>query len=210
MYGAFQRREAVVNMLDVRAGSPPSAVELVERYHSLHRFDRLRNLWETWEVWFAEVEESHTSLPALVFFRSPRPEHSWVTAAGAVLDSGAFVLAALDIPTDPEANLCVRAGYGCLRHIADYFGIEYDPDPSPDDPISITRGEFDEAWERLADMGVPLKKDRDQAWRDFAGWRVNYDVPLLELAELTMAPYAPWSSDRGPAVRRRLTLLRPR
>jgi hypothetical protein len=49
---------------------------------------------------------------------------------------------------------------------------------------------------------VKLKRDRDQAWRDFNGWRVNYDTVLLALAAITMAPPAPWSSDRMPAYRR--------
>ena len=44
-----------------------------------------------------------------------------------------------------------------------------------------------------------MKPDREQAWQDFGGWRVNYDVPLVALAGLTMAPVAPWSSDRGIA-----------
>jgi hypothetical protein len=84
-----------------------------------------------------------------------------------------------------------------LRQIAAHFGIDYDPDPSPDDPISISRGEYDAVYDRLAEQGVPLVDDRHQAWRDFAGWRVNYDRVLLALAALTMAPYAPWSSDRS-------------
>jgi hypothetical protein len=50
----------------------------------------------------------------------------------------------------------------------------------------------------LAEVGVPMKPDRAQCWRDFAGWRVNYDTALIELAKLTMAPQAPWSSDRYP------------
>jgi len=50
---------------------------------------------------------------------------------------------------------------------------------------------------------VPLVADRDQAWRDFAGWRVNYDAVLVGLCDLVMAPPAPWSSDRAPASRRR-------
>jgi hypothetical protein len=54
-----------------------------------------------------------------------------------------------------------------------------------------------------AEAGVPLKADLEQAWRDFAGWRVNYDRVLLALASLTMAPYAPWSSDRSLLIRRR-------
>src|SRR5205814_949077 len=83
-------------------------------------FERLHDLWEAWESWFAELEETHTSLPALVFFRSPRPHHSWVTAAGTVLDSAAVILAAVDIPRDTQADLCIRAGYIALRHIAVY------------------------------------------------------------------------------------------
>ncbi|HEY3116342.1 MAG TPA: hypothetical protein VGK54_06335 [Chloroflexota bacterium] len=210
MYGAFSRRETLVTMLEVRAGSPPSAVELIERYHRLGRFDHLHELWETWELWFAELEETHTSLSALVFFRSPRPEHSWVTAAGTVLDSSALIVSLLNIPHDDQADLCIRAGYIALRHIADYFGIKYDPQPKPTDAISITRPEFDAAWEHMTERGVPLKPDREQAWRDYAGWRVNYDVPLLALAELTVAPYAPWTSDRGLAQRVRVPIFRLR
>jgi hypothetical protein len=41
-----------------------------------------------------------------------------------------------------------------------------------------------------------MKADRQQAWEDFAGWRVNYDTVLRALAKLTMAPEAPWISDR--------------
>ena len=50
---------------------------------------------------------------------------------------------------------------------------------------------------KLEEAGVPLKADRDQAWRDFAGWRVNYDTVLLGLTVLTDAPQAPWSTDRA-------------
>jgi hypothetical protein len=153
-------------------------------------------LWTSWEAWFVDIEESHTSLAALSFFRSPQPHRSWVTAAGAVLDAASLVLSAVDIPRDTQADLCIRAGYLALRYIASFFRISYNPDPAPTDPISITKKEFDAACDELAEVGVPLKPDREQAWRDFAGWRVNYDTVLLALAELTMAPPAPWSSDR--------------
>jgi hypothetical protein len=69
IYGAFSRRETAVTLLEVRAGSPPSAIELITRYNRLNRFDHLHVLWEQWEIWFAEIEETHTSLAALVFFR---------------------------------------------------------------------------------------------------------------------------------------------
>ena len=114
-----------------------------------------------------------------------------------MLDTAALSLSVVDTPKVPQAALCIRSGYLCLRRIADRMGVPYDPDPAPDDPISIAREEFDDLCRRLEDAGVPLVDDRDQAWRDFAGWRVNYDVVLVQLAGLVMAPYAPWSSDRS-------------
>jgi hypothetical protein len=204
MYSAFSRREAAVAMLEVRAGSPPSAVEMILRFSRIHGLNRLAEQWVIWETWFTEIEESHTSLAALVFFRSPQPDRSWITAAGAVLDAAALTASTLDLPRDPQAELCIRAGYLALRRIADFFDIPYPPAPQPDDPISISREEFEAAYEQLAQQDVPLKPDRDRAWRDFAGWRVNYDTVLLALAGLTMAPYAPWSSDRSLPFRRRL------
>jgi hypothetical protein len=185
-------------MLEVRAGSPPSGVEMLERFAILGRLNALSDeVWTRWEGWFVDVEETHTSFPALAFFRSPQPDHSWVTAAGAVLDAASLMVATVDCERPVQAELCIRAGYLALRRIAAFYRIPFDADPAPTDPISVTREEFDAVWDRLAGQGVPLKSDRDQAWRDFAGWRVNYDTVLLALAGLTEAPYAPWSSDRA-------------
>jgi hypothetical protein len=208
MYGAFSRRETLVAMLEVRAGSPPSAEEMILRFHRIGWTERMTDVWSDWEVWFAEVEESHTTYPALTFYRSPQPERHWVIAAGTVLDAAALTLSTLDLPSQPQAALQIRGGFIALRRIADFFGIDYDADPSQGDPISIDRSEYDAVVARLDADGVPIKEDRDQAWRDFAGWRVNYDTVLLSLAELTVAPYAPWTSDRSapgrmqPKVRR--------
>jgi hypothetical protein len=196
MYAAFSRREAAVTMLEVRAGNPPSAVEMLKRYYRIHGMDRLRDVWANWEVWFADIEESHTSLPALVFFRSPQGDRSWITAAGAVLDAAALALSVVDIPDEPQAALCIRAGYLSLRKIGDFFSIPYNPNPARGEPVSVSRAEFDEACAKLADQGIPLKPDRETAWLDFSGWRVNYDLVLLTLAKLTMAPPAPWTGRR--------------
>jgi hypothetical protein len=197
IYGVFSRRENLVAGMELRGGSPPSAVEVLGRSWRVDRFAKLSILWRRGEQWFLEIQETHTSFPAVVFFRSPQPDHSWVTSAGVVLDSAAVLLSAVDRPSDADAAYCIRAGYLALRRIADFFGIPYDPNPGPDDPISIERDEFEEACTALAEQGIPLKVDRDQAWRDFSGWRVNYDRVLVALAGLTMAPYAPWSSDRS-------------
>lgn len=198
LYGAFSKREALVNLLEVRAGNPPSAVGMITRYHRLNRLASIGEVWVVWETWFSELDETHTSLPMLNFFRSPVPEHHWVSAAGAVLDAAALMLSTVDLPFDVQSALCVRGGYIALRRIADYFRIPYNPDPKPDDPISVTRVQFEHAYDLLALEGVPLLADRDKAWRDFAGWRVNYDAVLLALAHLTVAAPAPWSSPEMP------------
>jgi hypothetical protein len=202
MYAAFSAREAAVTLLEVRAGSPPSAVEMLARTHRIHGLASLTEMWEQWEMWFAALEESHTSLAALVFFRSPKGERSWITAAGTILDAASIQASTLDVPFDPAAHLCIRAGYLALHSIADFYLIRYNPNPAPDDPISVSRDEFDAAYDRLQEAGVPLKPDRDRCWRDFVGWRLNYDPVLLSLAALTLAPYAPWISDRSrPKIR---------
>src|SRR6266700_802221 len=192
IYSAFQRREGAVTMLEIRAGSPPSAVEMLIRYTRLKRLDELGEIWRSWEMWFVDIEESHTSLAAISFLRSPQHHRSWITAAGAILDVASLVRSSVDIPTDSQADLCIRAGYLALRYIASFFRIAYNSEPQATDPISVSRAEFDEALRELEDAGVPLKPDREQAWKDFAGWRVNYDTVLLALSELMMAPVARW------------------
>ncbi len=208
LYSSFQRRERQVALLEVRAGTPASALVILSRTHRIGWTDRLGDLFEDWEGWFADVEESHTTFPILAFLRSPQPDRHWVVAAGTVLDAAALTASTLDLPPQPQAQLAIRAGFVAFRRIGDVFGIAYDPAPRQGDPISIVRSEFDTACDELAAAGVPLKADRDQAWLDFAGWRVNYDTVLLAMAELTMAPYAPWTSDRStpghrpPRIRR--------
>lgn len=196
LYSAFQRREAGVAKLEVRAGAPPSGVYLLQLAWTVGRLETLHDLWIRWEEWFVDVDESHTTFPSLVFFRSPHADESWVTAAGAVLDGASLYASSVDVERVPEAEFLIRAGYICLRHVADFFFIPVDHDPEPTDPIDVTREEFDAAYDALSAAGLPMKPDREQAWRDFAGWRVNYDKALIGLARLTMAPTAPWSSDR--------------
>jgi hypothetical protein len=211
MYQSFQRREAAVTALDVRANTPPTATAMLIRSSVIGGWRRLETLWREWEAWFEDITETHTSLPALVFFRSPHWEHSWVTASGAVLDGASLLASTVDRPRSADAELCIRAGYVALRRIADFFNVRHNPDPHwPEEPISIDRREFDEVCRQLAEAGVPLKADLDKAWRDFAGWRVNYDRVLLSLAALTVAPYAPWSSDRSMIERNGSRLRRHR
>jgi hypothetical protein len=210
IYNAFERREAGVSMLEVRAGLPPSSSELFVRYSRIGRLDNLEDdVFERFEDWFIDVEESHTSQPALVFFRSPHPDRSWITAAGVVLDSAALRIALIDAPRDGRVDVTIRTGFVALRRIADYFEMPYDRDPKPGDSISVTRREFDQLVDELRNAGVPLKPDIDRAWADFNGWRVNYDEVLVGLSALVIAPPTRWISDRPNSGRRFRPTLMP-
>jgi hypothetical protein len=200
IYGHFSRRETTVSKLFIRAEDTDGVARpaaLIERAHAIGGLDQLGEVWTEWEQWFVELGESHTSFAALNYFRSPAPDRSWVTGAGLALDTAAIYLAAVDAGRHPRADLMIRTGFLALRDIADFFSIPYNPDPSPDDPISIAREEFLEVYERLDAAGIPVRPDRDRAWRDYKGWRVNYDEVITRLAALTMAPFAPWISDRS-------------
>jgi hypothetical protein len=192
IYSAFSRRELLVNLLEVRADTPPSPVVMLTRFDRLHGLEELHDMWVTWERWFAELEETHTSLPVLSLYRSQRPEVSWVNAAGAIMDTAALTRSVVDMPMDVQADLCIRAGYLALRRICDFFSIPYPADPRQGDPTSIERVRFDEVCAVLEAAGVRLKADREQAWLDFNGWRVNYDAALLGVARLAMAPPSWW------------------
>jgi hypothetical protein len=199
IYQSFSRRENGVSLLAVRAGSPPSATTMLIRYHRIENVNyRLTELWRTWESWFVDVEETHSSYPILALFRSPHSNQSWVNAAGVLLDAASLWVSAIEHENDPDAQLCIRAGFLSLRWIASNFGIPFDSDPSPDDPISIIRAEFDAACDEMAEAGIGLTPDREQAWKAFSGWRVNYDTVLLNLARFVEAPPVPWISDRSP------------
>ncbi len=197
MYSAFSERETAVSIWDARAGTPPTIVTMVSRAYRAGELANLRDEWISWEMWFAQLEERQTSLAPLAFFRSPVPNRHWVIAAGNVLDCAAFILTAVDVPYESKAAFCIRSGFLALRQIATFFQIEHDLNPQKGDPISISRYEFEDVYDELAAQGIPLNPDRDSAWEEFRGWRVNYDTVLLQLAALTMAPYAPWISDRS-------------
>lgn len=205
IYGAFSKREAMVNKLQVRAAAvakgPPDGGTLIVRSFLIQGENKLTPLWTEMESWFVDIQESHSTFPVLVFFRSPDPGQSWITAAGAVLDAAALLDSTVDQPRVAEANLCLRAGFLALQAIGNFYRVDFDRDPAPDDPISIRREEYDEVVNRVEAAGVPIKADREQAWRDFAGWRVNYDRVLIAIATLVQAPYAPWSSDRSLSER---------
>ncbi len=196
LYSAYNRRETLVTMLESRAGAPAWGPELLIRHHLVGLIDNLPALFAEWERWTADVTESHTSYPSLLFFRSPRSQNSWVVSLIAVMDAAALSLA-LDPERAPmEARMCVRMGFTCLRDIARVGQLPNDPDPSPDGTILLPRAEFDAAVNRLIEIGFPTSRSPDEAWSHFRGWRVNYEETAYALAALVDAPPARWTGPR--------------
>ncbi len=201
IYSAFSRREIAITRLARRAGTPPSALKMFEYFQHNEDLDELEEVWKEWEIWFAELEESHTSFPFLVFFRSPTHTRNWITAAGTVLDCAALTVSTLapDEAFTPKARLILRAGSVALQDIAAVLDLNFDNPNPPVDPaqiISVTRAEYDKAYDQLASLKLALKPDREQSWQDFVRWRLRYDRVLVGLADRLQAPYALWSSDR--------------
>lgn len=198
LYNAFSRREKMVTRLARRIGSPPSPLALLEHFNEIQALDKLYEVWEDWEEWFAELEESHSSFPFLVFFRSPTPARNWLTAAGVILDCAALSLSTLEgKPAGPDARLTLRTGFKALQAIATTLRIRFDPEERQHSGISVTQAEYNEVYDRLAALGMPVVPDREQGWQEFVNWRRQYDEVLLGLSERILAPYAPWVSDRA-------------
>ncbi len=188
IYGAFSRRESLVAQLAVRAGAPTTPTRLLRRSWELGRFERLEEVWHPWEEWFVDIGESHTSFPQLVFFRSPRADTSWVTAGVTILDAAALMRHALDLEPDSRSELTVRAGVSTLELIGEFLGI---PPPS-DDGVCLERQVFMDALSELAELGIPIVTDREQAWEAFAGERRRYESLALTIAGLADAVPTPW------------------
>jgi hypothetical protein len=196
LYAAYNRRETLVTLLESRAGSPAWGPELLIRHQLVGTIDNLANLFADWERWSADVAESHSTYPSLLYLRSPRSTNSWIVSLLAVMDAAALILAIDPDGAPIEARMCIRMGFTCLRDIARATRIPFDPDPQPDDPIVLTRAQFDDARGRLLAAGFASSRTADDAWAHFRGWRVNYEAVGYAIAYRFNAPPAMWSGPR--------------
>jgi hypothetical protein len=207
LYGAFNKREALVAMLESRAGVPAWGPELLARHQLVGIIDALPGFYADWELWAADLAESHTTYPVLLLFRSPEPWFSWLVGLLAVLDGAAMHLALAPSTASSQARLCLRMGLTALTRIARTLGWKVDPDPSPEGPISLTYEEFAEAVDMLRETGFAMERSAEEAWPDFRGWRVNYETVAYRLCDRVTAPPAPWS---GPRRHLRAGVVAPR
>jgi hypothetical protein len=196
LYNQFSTRETEVTLLEARSGNPAWGPEILARAHWLDTMDELPPLYSDWERWAAAVSESHANYPALIWFRSPVSTRSWLVGLVAMMDSAALYHSVSPAQTPRQARLCLSMGINCLRSMARALRIPYDDDPLPTSQIRLSRQEFDEGFRRLQSVNFPAERDADEAWRNFQGWRINYEPIVDTLTSIIMPPPAPWFIDR--------------
>jgi hypothetical protein len=121
LYGAFSRREVSIILLDARAGSPPTALELLRRHAGATGELALQTLLVEWERWSAELLESHISYPQLCFFRSQHDNQSWLTALVAILDTCAVLIATVEGDAARQAQLTFVMARHAVLDLAHIF-----------------------------------------------------------------------------------------
>ena len=123
LYSAFSRREVSISLLDARAGSPPTAAELLKRHSYPGGESALGLLLVEWERWSAELLESHISYPLLCYFRSQHTNQSWISALTAVLDTSALLIAGVQGHEARQAQLTFAMARHALVDLAQIFSL---------------------------------------------------------------------------------------
>ncbi|HKW45381.1 MAG TPA: potassium channel family protein [Candidatus Eremiobacteraceae bacterium] len=190
MFGAYQRREVRVTMVDVRAGAPPSGVAFLVTHAELDIRSSMPATFVDIQAWAAEIMDTHLAYPMLFYFRSSHDHASWVAALGAVLDAATLLVTAVSDEPTGQASLLVDAGTHAMHDIADYFGM----------PISggagVERSEFVDARARLGGAGYALR-DEEASWNAFCSFRSRYAESLNSIARYWAIPPTQWIGDRS-------------
>lgn len=122
IYQAFSRREVNIVLLDARAGSPPTAAELLRRHSGAGGLEALQQLLRDWERWSAQLLESHISYPVVSYFRSQHSNESWLGALTALLDTSALLIASVDNACSRQARLTFAM---CRHTVVDLAQVFY-------------------------------------------------------------------------------------
>ena len=173
IYQAFSRREASITLLDARAGSPPSAGELLRRHTHAGNTSKIIEYMHEWEHWCSEILESHISYNVLIFYRSQHPDQSWLGAITTVLDTCALILAGIEgVPIKP-----IKFTFAIARHAAVDLALILDTPPVKDGN-RLPHEDFVRLRAQLAEVGLMLK-DGEATEKRLAQLRGMYE-PFVE------------------------------
>ena len=180
IYQAFSRREVNITLLDARAGSPPSAIELLRRQASDRGSDSLQELLRDWERWSAELLESHLSYPVLCYFRSQHDNQNWIAALTTILDTCALVIAGIEHAPRQQAQLTFALARHAIVDLAQIFSTA----PAKNyERISA---------EQIASLRAALAE---------AGWKLESGRSVEEHLQELLSMYAPYVASLAQYLR---------
>ncbi|MGH9692076.1 MAG: potassium channel family protein [Candidatus Acidiferrales bacterium] len=187
IYQAFSRREVNIVLLDARAGSPPTATELLLRHSGPSGLEELQQLFHEWERWSAEILESHVSYPVVSYFRSQHNNESWLGALAAILDACALLIACFEDAGSRQARLTFAI---CRHTVVDLAQVFY---AAPRSPAAdrLSSAELRRMHAALAKAGWRLS-DTSAANAKLAELREMYEPYLQALAAHLFVELPPW------------------
>jgi Ion channel len=187
LYSAFSRREIEISLLDARAGSPPSATELLTR--AVDSLDRgtLDRLFRDWERWAAEVLESHLSYPVLSFYRSQHSNQSWLGALTVVLDATALVIAGIDGISSEQARWTFKMARHAVVDLAQVVNARYNANA----PERLSASDLGLIRTRLAEKGLQLRGGAE-AEQKLLQLRMQYEPYVIAIARNLYISLPPW------------------
>jgi hypothetical protein len=194
LYQSFSRREVAISMLDARAGTPPTAVELLRRYSEAGRLDKLSELLQDWEHWAGDLLESHLSYPVLCYYRSQHDNQSWLASLTCVLDTCALVLVGIDGAHEWQARLTFAMARHAVVDISQIFNtrpVAFDRERMPDEDLAQLR-----AFLSRAGLNLRLGADADDKLRSL---RRLYEPYVNGLSCHLLIPLPPWLPASGRA-----------
>jgi hypothetical protein len=186
IYQAFSRREVAISLLDARAGSPPSASELLWRHRGDPGVAALTELLRDWERWAADVLESHLSYPPLAYFRSQHYNESWLGALTTILDASAVLIVGLEGWGARQAELTFAMARHAVVDLAQVFST-----PPRRAEERLSSAQLAGLRERLASAGLGLRARPDFEPR-LAELRHMYEPYVEALAHHLAVPLPPW------------------
>jgi len=191
LYSAFSRREVNISLLDARAGSPPTAAEMLRRHSYKGAEHALTLLLEEWERWSAELLESHISYPLLCYFRSQHNNQSWLSALTAVLDTSALLIAGVQGHEARQAQLTFAMARHALVDLAQIFSLS----PANKAPDRLPAERYEQLYSLLCQSGVSVCRDGDSMAR-LSEMRALYEGYAEALSEYLTMPLPPWIADQ--------------
>lgn len=189
LYQAFSRREVPISLLDARAGSPPTAVELVRRLGEDNDLAALRPMLVEWERWCGELLESHLSYPQLAFFRSQHDNQSWLAALTAMLDVSALLLSGVEGAPIGPARLVFGMGRHAIVDLCQYL----DTPPRKPAVDRLPPDAVDRMRAILAESGVHMREGvaADPSLRELRHLYEPFVNGAADRLLLTLPPWMP-------------------